>query len=704
MSGMPAALHSASLAAEPLLEVRDLTIRYRQGDRRITAVRDVNLSLKPGGALAIVGESGSGKSSVAGAILDFLGPAAEVSGTILFEGENLLGLGATPRRNILGRRIGAVFQDPFTALNPALRIGRQIAEPMVQHLRLPLPEALRRAENALHEMGIERAAEVARAFPHQLSGGMKQRALIAAALACEPPLVILDEPTTALDVTVEAQILRLLSRLRRDKGISLLFISHNLGVVRRLCDDVAVMYASQLVELGNVRRVLERPTHPYSKGLLASRPPLAAAARSNRLAAIAGQMPTSPEPEAGCVFAPRCPFCEPRCTAGAQPLTMVGEYQEVRCWKSEGLAAWPPQPAAAVATPHFHRGDALVNVTRLSKIFGGGAGLPAWRLSLAGGRPRLYRPPRRIPAVNDVTFSISPGEVLGLVGESGCGKSTLGRLLLQLLRQSDGSVEFDGADVARLSSRALAPFRKQAQLVFQNVGSSLNPRLSVGEALSRPLALFNLTSRRDRIQRVEALLDMVRLPAAYRKRFPHQLSGGERQRVAIARALATEPRFIVCDEPVSALDVSVQATIVNLLADLRDQLGLSYLFISHDLAVVAQLSDRIAVMYRGRICEIGTATDVLAPPHHPYTRMLLASAANDEPVVEPIAAGVAAGPQTGCVFAARCPHKIGAICHTTPPPVKALSESHAIACHLDIAPSTAPTPVVVHLDAQRAAI
>jgi peptide/nickel transport system ATP-binding protein len=679
---------------EPLLEIRNLTIRYGEGERKVTAVRDVSFALEPRGSLAIVGESGSGKSSVAGAILNFLGPEAEISGAILFEGQDVVGLAPAQRRRMLGRRIGAVFQDPFTSLNPALRIGRQIAEPMVQHLGLPLTEALRRAETALQEMGIDRASEVARAFPHQLSGGMKQRALIAAALACEPPLLILDEPTTALDVTVEAQILRLLSRLRRDKGITLLFISHNLSVVRRLCDDVAVMYASQLVELGDVHRVLERPAHPYSKGLLASRPPLVAASRESRLAAIAGQIPTTPEPDAGCVFAPRCPFHEPRCSDGPQPMTITPDGHRVRCWKPDALQPWPRQQVPAAAAPAFRRGDALVNATQLSKTFNASKGLTSWRLSVAGGRPRLYRPPRSA-AVNDVSFSISPGEVLGLVGESGCGKSTLGRLLLQLLRQSAGSVEFDGADLARLPAQALSPFRKQAQIVFQNVGSSLNPRLSVGEVLERPLALFSLAKPRDRTRRVEALLDMVRLPATYRKRFPHQLSGGERQRVAIARALATEPRFIVCDEPVSALDVSVQATIVNLLADLRDAFGLSYLFISHDLAVVAQLSDRIAVMYRGRICEIGTAAEVLAPPHHPYTRVLLASAEDDEVAAEPAASGIAAATHSGCVFAARCPHKLGPLCDTTPPPLRALSPSHAIACHLDTLPNAVVPRVFV---------
>jgi peptide/nickel transport system ATP-binding protein len=681
--------------AEPLLELRNLTICYGGAGRKVTAVRDVSFALEPGGSLAIVGESGSGKSSVAGAILDFLGPAAEVSGTILFEGQDIVGLAPHRRRQILGRRIGAVFQDPFTALNPALRVGRQIAEPMVQHLGMPLPEALSRAEIALHEMGIDRAAEVARAFPHQLSGGMKQRALIAAALACDPSLLILDEPTTALDVTVEAQILRLLSRLRHEKGISLLFISHNLGVVRRLCDDVAVMYASQLVEFGDVDRVLGRPGHPYSKGLLASRPPLAAASRHSRLAAIAGQMPTDPAPEAGCVFAPRCPFHEPRCSETPQPVTIGSDGHQVRCWKAATLGPWPRQAAVSANEPVFRRGDALVNVTGLSKTFGDGGALRGWHLSVHGGWPRLHRRPRRVPAVNDVSFSISPGEVLGLVGESGCGKSTLGRMLLQLLRQSDGSVEFDGADVARLPARSLRPFRRQAQIVFQNVGSSLNPRLSVGEALERPLVLFNLAQPRERTRRVEALLEMVRLPGDYRKRYPHQLSGGERQRVAIARALATEPRFIVCDEPVSALDVSVQATIVNLLADLRDEFGLSYLFISHDLAVVAQLSDRVAVMYRGQICEIGTAAEVLAPPHHPYTEMLLASAADDEPAAPSANRALPGVAQGGCVFAARCPNKLGAVCDSTAPPFRVLSTSHAIACHRDATLDHAATGVVI---------
>jgi peptide/nickel transport system ATP-binding protein len=664
-----------------LLDVRNLTVRYVSDHGVTAAVQDVSFSLEPGRALAIVGESGSGKSSIAGSILNFLGPNARVSGQIMFEDQDLLLLNAAQRRAVLGQRIGAVFQDPFTALNPALRIGQQIAEPMVYHLGMKLPEALRRSVSLLKEMGIPRPAEAAEAYPHQLSGGMKQRALIAAALACEPPLLILDEPTTALDVTVEAQILQLLSSLRRQKNVSLLFISHNLGVVRKLCDDVAVMYASQLVELGEVRKVIDRPAHPYSKGLLASRPPLEASPRGARLPAIPGQMPSAAKPDEGCVFSPRCPFSEARC-AEPQVVTVAPDGHAVRCWQADELGPWPRQAVAAFTGPAFRAGDALVNATHLERSFRIKSGFAAVKVS--GGRLRYE--PTSLKAVDDVSFSISPGEVLGLVGESGCGKSTLGRLVLQLLRQTSGSVEFDGTDLGRLTAPELAAYRKHAQIVFQNVGSSLNPRLSVGEALERPLALFGLTAPRDRTDRVEQLLEMVRLPKSYRKRYPHQLSGGERQRVAIARALATQPRFIVCDEPVSALDVSVQASIVNLLADLRDEFHLSYLFISHDLAVVAQLSDRIAVMYRGRIAEIGTAADVLAPPFHPYTQMLLSSVAEDEFAVAP---ADHAEPHGGCVFAARCPCSLGALCETTPPPARTISASHTIACHHELVPERA---------------
>jgi peptide/nickel transport system ATP-binding protein len=389
-------------------------------------------------------------------------------------------------------------------------------------------------------------------------------------------------------------------------------------------------------------------------------------------------MADAADPAKACAFAPRCPFREARCEAAPVALSGAAHEHQVRCWKAEHIGAWPlPAP---IDTPEvvFLRGNALLNVTHLRKVFQARAGLAAWRLSFRGARPRLTHDTGAFAAVDGVSLSISPGEVLGLVGESGCGKSTLGRLVLQLLRATEGSVEFDGEDVTKQPEQALKPFRRQAQIVFQNVGSSLNPRLSIGEALARPLALFKLVPAGERIKRVEALLEMVRLPKAYRTRYPHQLSGGERQRVAIARALATEPRFIVCDEPVSALDVSVQAAVVNLLADLRDQFGLSYLFISHDLAVVAQLSDRIAVMYRGRICETGRAEEVLAPPFHPYTRALLASVAHEAPVESAQPGRDGAG---GCPFRSRCPDRM-AVCETDAPVLRPVSATHSIACHL----------------------
>jgi peptide/nickel transport system ATP-binding protein len=673
--------------APPLLDVQGLTVRYAGDDGPVIAVRDVSFSLRPGQALGIVGESGSGKSSIAGAILDLLGPGARVDGKIMFDGIDLATLSSTQRRAMLGSRIGSVFQDPFTALNPAIQVGRQIAEGLVQHRSATQAAAHQRAVELLAEMGIARPAEVARAYPHQLSGGMKQRALIAAALACEPALLILDEPTTALDVTVEAQILDLLAALRRRKSVSVLFISHNLGVVRRVCDDVAVMYASQMVELGTTAQVLWHPAHPYSKGLLASLPPLAASTRASRLPSIPGQMSGVANPEAGCLFSPRCPFSEGRCVTGPQALVAAADGHAVRCWKAQEIGAWPAPPAHATMDVAFQRGDSLVNVTSLRRVFQARSGIASWRMSLRRGRLRFRRDTGALAAVDGVSLSISPGEVLGLVGESGCGKSTLGRLVLRLMRVTDGSVEFDGQDVTTQADRELDRFRQQAQIVFQNVGSSLNPRLSVGQALARPLALFNLVPPTQRKARVEQLLDMVRLPNSYSSRYPHQLSGGERQRVAIARALATQPRFVVCDEPVSALDVSVQAAVVNLLADLRDEFGLSYLFISHDLAVVAQLSDRIAVMYRGRLCETGLVEDVLAPPFHPYTRALLASVAH-QAVIEAEQPGMAAGPG-GCPFRARCQHRM-AICDTDVPLLRAITPTHAIACHLPTLPGALP--------------
>jgi peptide/nickel transport system ATP-binding protein len=671
----------------PLLEVRNLAVTYAGAVAPLQAVRNVSLALAPGRSLGLVGESGSGKSTVAGAILDLLAPGSDISGEIVFEGVDLRTLDARQRRRLLGRRIGAVFQDPFTALNPAMTVGSHVAEPLMQHLGLSRRAALERACELLADMHIPRPRDVAAAHPHQLSGGMRQRALIAAAIACEPSLLVLDEPTTALDVTVEARILALLAELRLRKSVSVLFISHNLGVVRALCDEIAVLYAGELVEVGPAVDLLHQPRHPYTKGLLASLPPLRPGTRHGRLPTIGGRPPSAVQHPRGCAFEARCPFAEPRCKE-PQGLRPFAGSRHLRCWKAERIAEWPLERSAVPSTSGTAQdGKTLLHTTEIGKSFQAGGGLAALRVSLRA--PFIRLAPDRHLAVDRVSLAIKSGEVLGLVGESGSGKSTLGRLMLRLTSPSSGSVEFDGADLAQLAGTALRRFRGQAQIIFQNAGSSLNPRLSVGAALERPVSLFENLGPDERRRRVLELLEMVRLPAAYRERYPHQLSGGEKQRVAIARGLATRPRFIVCDEPVSALDVSVQAAIVNLLADLRDEFGLAYLFISHDLAVVAQLSDRIAVMYRGSICETGTADDILARPFHPYTRMLLASVprVSDEArtvvVDTPVNPASADHAQVGCAFQARCPQKIGAICETIQPELRPLSPTHASACHLD---------------------
>jgi peptide/nickel transport system ATP-binding protein len=534
----------------------------------------------------------------------------------------------------------------------------------------------------LAEVGIADARAVADAYPNELSGGMRQRALIAGALAAEPHLLILDEPTTALDITIEAQILDLLEELQRRRGLAMLFISHNLGVVRRIADEIAVLYAGQVVERGPTREVLARPLHPYAKGLVAAVARLGA--KRERLASIPGRLPDLRDAIAGCRFQPRCPYAVEACAA-AQPLRPVAR-RLLRCHRADDLsdARWPtaveqPHRAGRIAKPPS--GAPVVAASDLAKTFTLSHGLAAF--ALEGWRPRYQ--PTRIRAVDGVTLTIAAGEVVGLVGESGSGKSTLGQLILRLQDPDRGTVRIAGEDVTRQPQSALTVMRRTAQIVFQNVDSSLNPRKTVGKIVGRPLQRFAILPPDEVASRVKALLDLVRLPAHYAARYPHQLSGGEKQRVGIARALATNPAFIVCDEPVSALDVSVQAAIVNLLADLKDDLSVAYLFISHDISVVAHLADRIAVMYRGRIVEEGPANEVIREPLHPYTQALLSAV----PTLEATSSArirLALEPRRsvdskGCVFAGRCHRRVGDICDRQEPPIRQVSPAHRAACH-----------------------
>jgi peptide/nickel transport system ATP-binding protein len=653
------------------LQVEALSVAYPSRGGWLQALDGISLSIAAGGVRGLVGESGSGKSTVVLALLGLLGPAARVKAQRLaFDGHDLLGNASALR----GRRIGVVFQDTAAALNPALTIGSQVIEPMRAHLGTSHRAAWQRGTELLAEMGIPRPGEVMQSYPHQLSGGMKQRVGIAAALASEPDLLLLDEPTTALDVTIEAQILGLLEELRVRRNLAMLLVSHNLGIVDRLCDSVSVLYAGRLVEAGTTEDVLHRPRHPYTKGLLAALP-RPDRPHAGRLAPIQGNLPDLTAPDPGCNFRPRCAFAGAGCD---RPQRLIGDRHAVSCHRVEAVAdlAWPsePEPPAhapvAIPTP-------LVEAHALSIRFDSGGWLQRL-LGKAGG----------VLAVDNVSLTIRTGEVLGLVGESGCGKSTLGRLLLRLLPAQSGTLRFGSAPIG---TRPDAHFRQRAQVVFQNSDTSLNPRQTVGVILGRAIRWFAIANLESEVSaEVDRLLDLVRLPHSYAQRYPHQLSGGEKQRVGIARALASRPKFLVCDEAVSALDVSVQAAVLNLLRDLRDELGVTYLFISHDIGVIAHIADRIAVMYRGTIVEEGPAADVLRPPYHPYTELLLSSVpligkSQRTPESAP-RSGTVAG---GCKFAGRCSHRVGAVCDNVPPPVQQAGPGHAIRCHIPLPQLTA---------------
>ncbi|MGE0715133.1 MAG: dipeptide ABC transporter ATP-binding protein [Alphaproteobacteria bacterium] len=675
------------MAEAPLLAIDGLRVTYATGRGPLAALQDVSLAIPKGRALGLVGESGSGKSSVVLAVLGLLGAGATVEARAArFDGQDLLGPAAAALR---GRRIGVVFQDPSAALNPALTIGRQVAEPLVLHRGMGHQAAAARVVELLADVGIARPAEVARAYPHQLSGGMKQRAVIATALACEPDLLLLDEPTTALDVTIEAQILDLLESLRVGRGLSMLLVSHNLGIVDRLCDQVTVLYAGRVVEEGPTAATMARPRHPYTRGLLGALP-RADRDRVGRLVPIPGGLPDLTRPDPGCNFRPRCPFAAAGCDA-PQALRPVAADVRARCHRAEAIDGlpWPADEAPPPARPVLPA-DAppLLETAGLVKRFAmGGLALDGWRLRRRAG----------VTAVDGVSIAVRPGEVLGLVGESGCGKSTLGRLVLRLVPADGGAVRFAGEPVGE---RPGSGFRKRAQIVFQNPDSSLNPRKTVAEILGRPVRFFGVARGAAVAAEVARLLELVRLSPAYRDRYPHQLSGGEKQRIGIARALASRPDFLVCDEAVSALDVSVQAAVLNLLGELRDRLGVAYLFISHDIGVIAHIADRVAVMYRGGLVEEGPTGELLRPPYHPYTEALLSAV----PLVGSAAragtrirlAGDVASPAagTGCRFAHRCPRRIGPVCDTVTPPVLEPSPGHRIACHLPLATLAAVPPAL----------
>ena len=675
---------SQSVASVPLLDVRDLHVRFETSRGTVNAVEGISYTVNRGEIVAIVGESGCGKSVSSLAIMRLLAKTGRVTqGQILFEGRDLLTLSEEEMREKRGRDISMIFQEPMTSLNPVLSIGQQVTEPLLIHMKMTDAQATTRALELLQLVGITDGARRLEQYPHHLSGGMRQRVMIAIGLACNPKLIIADEPTTALDVTIQAQILELMKDLSRRLGIALIVITHNLGIVARYADRVNVMYAARIIEQGSADHIFLQPAHPYAIGLMRSIPRLDLP-RGTKLETIEGLPPDLRSPPAGCRFAPRCPYRLDACVAQDVRLAEIAPGHMSACIRaSEIRAGTLVPPPSRIVTAELEssqqNGEPLLVVDHLKKYF----------TVKAAGAGFLSSATASVKAVDDVSIHVMAGETLGLVGESGCGKTTVGRSVLRLDDPTSGTIRFAGADITHANHADMRGVRRKIQVIFQDPYSSLNPRMTIGQIIGEPMRVYKLVpNRKAEHDRVAELLTQVGLFPYMAERYPHELSGGQRQRVGIARALALEPTFIVCDEPVSALDVSIQGQIINLLEDLQARLGLSYLFIAHDLAVVRHISDRVAVMYLGRVMELADRDALYASPLHPYTKALLDAAPVPDPKVERARAPRALRgeipspltPPSGCVFHTRCPIA-GEECRREIPVLRALKSSRMVACH-----------------------
>ncbi len=659
----------------PLLELRRLSVAYGG----LTALREIDLSLQTGETLGLVGESGSGKTTLALAVMGYLPPEGRVTGgEIRLAGRDLAAATRAELRAIWGIELALVPQDPFTSLNPALKIGAQLAEGLRLHRGLTRAEAQARAIESLREVRLPDAERLAAAYPHQLSGGQQQRVLLALALSARPRLLVLDEPTTALDVTTEATVLDLVRDLLAETGAAALYVSHNLGVVAGRTQRTAVLYASELVEDAPTAELFQRPLHPYTRGLLDSLPRPGQRRAAQPLAGMAGRIPPLNDLPPGCVFAPRCPLANEQCHAERPPLEEAQPGHRVRCHRWPEILAGtadPAQPLTATAPALARAAEPLLQLEDVTVAYP----LRRTLAEVLAGQPRPA-----VQAVAGVDLQLGKGRTLGIVGESGSGKTSLARAIVGLAPHSGGEIHLlDLALPPDVQQRA-RPLLAQLQMVFQNPEEALNPYLTIGESLSRPLV--NLLGLRGPAlaARINELLEAVRLPAEYAARRPGQLSGGEKQRVAIARAFAARPELLVADEPVSALDVSVQASILNLLHRLQDEQGAATIFISHDIAVVAYLADDVAVMYLGRLMQTGPAAALFKPPHHPYTEALLAAIPGGGAAGVRLAGEIpsALHPPSGCPFHTRCPHSLGELCETETPPWQATANGKQIFCHI----------------------
>jgi peptide/nickel transport system ATP-binding protein len=692
----------------PVLEITNLSTHIRQSRTTIQAVGNVDLRLEPGETLGLVGESGCGKSMTGLSIMRLLPPGGEiVGGSIKLNGAELTALPEQEMCRVRGNEIAMIFQDPLTSLDPTKTIGSQVAEPVRLHRGASKKEAVRRAAEVLAVVGLPRPAERLDDYPHQLSGGMRQRVMIATALACEPNVLIADEPTTALDVTIQAQILDLLDDLKSRLGMAMILITHDMGVIAGHTDRVNVMYAGRIVETAVTDELFRHMHHPYAQGLLASIP-LLSQDRTQRLLSIPGLPPDLGHLPAGCRFAARCRLASDKCRAEEPPLIGAELDHLHSCWHPVDGPLTADEISAAAAAQSQNAPATGAAETVADRAVTSGPGDSSGSLLELAGLVKEYavttgilqRAVGSVHAVSGVSFSVAAGETFGLVGESGCGKTTIGKMVVALERPTAGSVRLRGVEVSALRGEKLRTCRRDLQMMFQDPYASLDPRMRVGATIREPLVINGLGSRKEQLDRVYQLLSEVGLPPNTVERFPHEFSGGQRQRIGLARALTLNPQVIVADEPVSALDVSIRAQVLNLMKRLQADHGLTYIVISHDLAVVKYMADRIGVMYLGKLVELGSGNDIYERYAHPYTAGLLSAIPIPDPAADRTETKVgikgelpsAIQPPSGCRFRTRCQFAQD-ICAQEEPQLRSFGPGHVAACHF---PLQQPTAAGVH--------
>ncbi len=669
----------------PILEIDKLSISFFTRLREIPAVMDFSASVMPGEALGLVGESGCGKSTVALGVMQDLGVNGRiVGGSIKFKGRDLGEMSDDELRDIRGSEIAMIYQEPMASLNPAMKIGKQLMEVPMIHAGMNEKDAYDRALQVVTDVKLPDPKRILNAYPHQLSGGQQQRIVIAMALMSEPSLLILDEPTTALDVTVEAAVVELVKDLGKKYGTSMLFISHNLGLVLETCDRICVMYSGEAVERGSIKDVFDKMQHPYTQALFRSIPLPGADKNARPLIAIPGNFPLPHERPPGCNFGPRCDYFEPgRCDQGVIPMDNVpgDDRHHTRCMKYDEIDwAAPPEVGAQTAKPE--PGKVILKMDKLKKYYHVAA-----NAMFGGGDTKVVK------ANEELSFEARESETLAIVGESGCGKSTFAKVLMGLETATEGHILLDNQDIGDVPIEERTTKNvADVQMVFQNPFDTLNPSMTVGRQIVRALEIFKIgNNEKERWQRMLELLDLVKLPREFATRMPRQLSGGQKQRVGIARAFAGDARIVVADEPVSALDVSVQAAVTDLLMEIQREQKTTLLFISHDLSIVRYLSDRVMVMYLGHVVELGSTDQVFAPPYHPYTEALLSAVPIADTSVKKkhiVLEGdipSAMNPPTGCPFQTRCRWKSevpGGLCEKDVPPQRTMADGHQIKCHL----------------------